>query len=391
MSPDRAGWATAFGAWFAGEFGGSFLRDGLSRELVHRRCDSALAQQLFGWDDLNDVLERGSVDPAQLVVVKGGRAIDAAAFTSGGTIDVTRLTALLRDGHSLKIDALDRVHPGVRAATDDVRRLLGETTCCNLIVTNAHDSAFVSHFDEVEVFVVQCQGRKAWKVHGEGEPYPMDVYGDSDPARCPPAVIFDDVLVPGDVLYVPRGWWHTVQGVGDLALHLSFCAARRTGYDWLQWVLRRSLSAVPVRASLDRFAGPDDQAAQISAIVQQFLATAEGLTMEDFFTAERERTGPRPSASFPWAVTDGYPPESSHVSLVTLGEPERVESPGGGVELRIGGQAYRVPPELTGVLAVLLERRRLTIAELASASGAPVPACRAFARNFARLGLLSIR
>jgi ribosomal protein L16 Arg81 hydroxylase len=54
---------------------------------------------------------------------------------------------------------------------------------------------------------------------------------------CPESVVWDGVLSPGQILHVPRGWWHTVRGVGGWSMHLTFGVTRATGMSWMRWFL----------------------------------------------------------------------------------------------------------------------------------------------------------
>jgi lysine-specific demethylase/histidyl-hydroxylase NO66 len=73
---------------------------------------------------------------------------------------------------------------------------------------------FAPHYDDVEAFVCQLEGRKRWRVHAplrDAERLPRASSRDYDPselARAGSLPVLDAVLEPGDVLYMPRGWIH---------------------------------------------------------------------------------------------------------------------------------------------------------------------------------------
>jgi hypothetical protein len=304
-------------------------------------------------------------------------------------IDATRVAALIHDGFSLKIEGLDQIHPTVRAATDDVHRFISAPTSCNVIVSGAHGNAFTPHFDEVDIFVVQCEGTKSWKVHGVGEPFPMEIYQDSDVARCPSHIVFEDLLRPGDILHVPRGWWHTVCSAGEPTLHLAFCCARRTGYDWLRWILSRSLASDKIRESLNGFGDGSARAAQIGVILEEFYDVAANSSMEDFFCAERTTMRARPNLSLPWTAADVAPTRSCVVALA-LNDPEWIEADGT-LTVRAGNKEYRFTRDIGSVMRVLLERRSSTVSMLAAAAEVTSSRCSSLVLKLARLGLVSVR
>ncbi|MFD7026561.1 JmjC domain-containing protein [Streptomyces sp. NPDC059917] len=70
--------------------------------------------------------------------------------------------------------------------------------------------------------------------------------------------VADTVLTPGDVLYLPRGWWHAVSAdQGTAALRLTFGLATQTGAEFLGWLRDDLRASVIVRADVSRFGAPN--------------------------------------------------------------------------------------------------------------------------------------
>ncbi|QFZ16215.1 JmjC domain-containing protein [Saccharothrix syringae] len=375
-------------------FGAGFVANGLSREVVFGRIDPRVPAAHFSWADLNEVLSRGWVEPAEFKLASGGRVLPEHLYTTtagGGhrVLDLRRVDELVRDGASLLIDSLDRVHPGIRRATDDVMRLVGETASCNLFVTFGHSQAFTSHYDEVDTFVVQVLGTKSWQVHGPSEDFPLPEYGDSDPARCPEEVLFDKVLEPGDVIHVPRGWWHTVRGGGGASLHLTFAFTRRTGVDWLRWVVTQLLPEADVRESLARAGTAEQKRAQAQRLVRAFTEKSSELSLDDFFAAEHRHAGGRDLASLPWTARDEHPPATAVVELATV-LPPVLEVAGDQVVFTAFGQVIGVPGRFRTACEHLVRERRLTVGELAERSGTPVAETGALVAALLRTRLVTV-
>ncbi|MCX4540027.1 cupin domain-containing protein [Streptomyces sp. NBC_01565] len=367
--------ASRFGRALSKELGPDFSACQVSNDVVLRSLDPSLLDECFSWEGLNEILSRGSAVPADFFLCADGRRLPEHHYTETRdghrVFDLSQVFALMRDGATLIIDSLDRIHPGVRAATDDIMRITGETAACNLFVTFDDAQAFKSHFDEVDTFVVQLLGTKHWKVHGPSEEFPLPEYGDSDPVNCPDTVLFEKTLVPGDVIHVPRGWWHTVRGGGETSLHLTFTFTRRTGYDWLRWAARQALSRVEIRESLDRAASPEAQQTQAERIIEAFLAEAKNLSLGDFFAAERRASGGRDLASLPWDVMKARPSADALVELVPV-LPPMVRVEGDQVVVTVADQNFALPAGYHTAIEALVRGRRLTVAELAEQTGASV-------------------
>jgi hypothetical protein len=76
------------------------------------------------------------------------------------------------------------------------------------------------------VFVLQITGSKQWLVHEPVLIDPLPDQGwesrkDAVAARAAEAPIIDTALTPGDALYLPRGYLHSAQALGDYTIHLT--------------------------------------------------------------------------------------------------------------------------------------------------------------------------
>ena len=64
------------------------------------------------------------------------------------------------------------------------------------------------HWDDVDVFILQCEGEKSWTLHQPFEVHPLSPSGDLDESRIVGEPILEVTLRPGDCLYMPRGVIH---------------------------------------------------------------------------------------------------------------------------------------------------------------------------------------
>lgn len=98
-----------------------------------------------------------------------------------------------------------------------------------------------SHFDELENFNVALEGRKRFVIAPPGfwEYYPRSVlrgfgdksqafdFDDVDQARFPKlaarlAQRRELILEPGQMLYLPLGWWHQAESLGEMNININF-------------------------------------------------------------------------------------------------------------------------------------------------------------------------
>lgn len=84
------------------------------------------------------------------------------------------------------------------------------------------------HHDTSNIFFFQVVGRKRFRLYPPDEPALLDhargVYSRLDPERSDElqaAWGYDEVLAPGEALFLPVGWWHHVYAL-DLSISVAF-------------------------------------------------------------------------------------------------------------------------------------------------------------------------
>ncbi|WP_344967335.1 JmjC domain-containing protein [Salinactinospora qingdaonensis] len=361
--------------------GAESLEDKLSREVVFADLGAAAVAPLLDFAALNEILSTRPLEPPRLRLHREGSPVPVERYTETGEssgrsrrlIRPDALYAQLREGASMVLDGIDRLHPPIGAATDDLMRLVRERAQVNLYLIWGDSHGFDTHWDDHDTFVVQVVGTKSWQVHGQGSrAYPMKV--DADHSHEPPGhTLWEGVLRPGHVLHVPRGWWHTVKGTGDVSMHLTFGFTRATGIDWARSLLERLHDVEFMRQDLPRFASAEERRKHQHELVRTLTDLAERHNLDSFLADRDARFPRRQSFSLPWAV-DGAAPQPETVVEFTAILPPAVEreSDTGKVALTVAGRRYRLPGETEAVVRELARHHRLTVGELAERTATPV-------------------
>ncbi|MFC7327274.1 JmjC domain-containing protein [Marinactinospora rubrisoli] len=380
--------------------GEDLLATRLSSDVIFADLGAETVRPLLTFEALSDLLTTRPLAPPRLRLHRRGAPVPPARYTETGESSRAARTLIrpdalyreLREGASLVLDAIDRLHPPIGAATDDLMRLVRERAQVNLYLIWGDSHGFDTHWDDHDTFIVQVAGTKSWQVHGPGSRrYPMKV--DADHTHTPPeGTLWEGVLRPGQVLHVPRGWWHTVKGTGDVSMHLTFGFTRATGIDWARSLLDRLHEVESFRRDLPRFATPDERRKHHDELVRLLAESAEGHDL-DAFLAERDARFPRrQSFALPWAVDDAEPTADTVVEFVPILPPalEHAED-GAGVALTVSGRRYRLPAVAEPVLAELAAERTLTVGELAERSGTPAATTAQVLRALVRHHLVLLR
>lgn len=364
-----------FTGTLADHLGEDFRGRRLGRQLVHADLGAATTRPLLTWQALNEILATRRLTGPQLRLYLQGSPVppeDYARILNGGATRreiprPDRLYAVLRQGASLIIDAVETIHPPVAAAAEDLMRFVREPVQVNLYLTWGHSRGFDPHWDDHDTFVVQIAGTKHWTVHGSGRPFPMtrDVTHDH---TCPEAVIWQGELAPGHVLHVPRGWWHAVRGAGDLSLHLTFGFTRATGVDWACWVADQLRRHQIFRRDLPRFASEQVRKSHRRELLTR-LEEALSSHGPDEYLAARDRRVPRRQAfSLPHAIDFAEPDLETVVSFTPV-LPPSISTCDGRTTLTTGGRTFTFAPVMALVLRPLAARRAVSCRELRELSG----------------------
>ncbi|MCX4540380.1 cupin domain-containing protein [Streptomyces sp. NBC_01565] len=269
---DAASWAGRLG-------GDTFLAQTYHRSYAHFPGTADTAG-LFSWDDLNRIIATQRLEPPRLRLSADGEMVPlhryAIPTTNRRAVTWSRIQpadfhAQLKDGASLVLDAVEKIHPAVGVAAEGLERFLGTSVQANAYASWTDREGFGLHWDDHDVVVVQVHGSKRWRLYGSTREAPTfrDVESPESPEGDPVA---DIVLAPGDVLYLPRGWWHAVTAdQGTESLHLTFGMVPHTGADLMLWVVDQLRSSLALRKDIPRFASLPEQSDFIEAVRRQVL------------------------------------------------------------------------------------------------------------------------
>ncbi|WEB41709.1 cupin domain-containing protein [Streptomyces yunnanensis] len=332
---------------------------------------------MFTWDDLNEVIARHRLEPPRLRLFNDGTQVPQHAYTHSVVskrhtvwhrIEPNNLHHQLKDGASLVLDAVDALHPGVEDLAAALERHFRTDVQVNLYASWTSKEGFGVHWDDHDVVVLQLEGAKRWKIYGatRTDPLRVDIEAPEPPTGDP---VVEIVLRSGDMLYLPRGWWHAVAATEGRSLHLTCGLTPTTGADLLSWLSDRLRVSDTVRANLPYFASPDERTAYLEALRKELTEAVHDGVIEEFVNARGSMDPGRPMPSLPFV--DGIPAdESLFVRLTAAGAWYEVDGDGH-VVLSAGGQEWTFAAPVLDVIKLLTEGSTWTLGRLAVSSGLP--------------------
>lgn len=218
---------------------------------------------LLGESAVDELLSRRGLRTPFLRMAKDGDIVAPARYTRGGgagagagdQVADDMVLQQLDDGATLVLQALHRTWPPLVAFGSQLSGELGHPVQINAYVTPPQNRGFAAHYDVHDVFVLQVAGRKQWRVHSpvladplRDQPWEQRRTAVAQRARETPLI--DEVLAPGDALYLPRGYLHSAVAVGELSIHLTVGVHPLTRYQLVRHLLDAAASDPALRMSL---------------------------------------------------------------------------------------------------------------------------------------------
>ncbi len=318
----------------------TFLEENFDKSPLHIRSGPTQASrnELLDWHAFLDALENVSAwQSGRLKMLMDSRPVSPEHYcvtreASSGPVtrpDRALIEAMMVLGASLVADGLEDVLPDVRRCCAMLGRQFAAKAGANLYASQAGVQAFASHCDPHEVFAVQCQGRKLWRIYADRADYPIQssLLGDQaaiDRAKGP--VIMQVMLEPGDILYIPRGFYHDAVAQDGRSIHLTFGVQPLYGAGLIDMLRDLAVDRPVLRQYLPNAEDSDALTAQLQAITEEIVTLLRSPALiEDI--AVKQRT-----IASPIAEND----TAEHTLLVRTAVPCEVVQPLDGSYLVIG-------------------------------------------------------
>jgi lysine-specific demethylase/histidyl-hydroxylase NO66 len=288
--------------------------------LLTRSADlPASYEDLLTLDGIDELLSRRGLRTPFLRIAKDGAVVGDRQFTSGGGVGAEvgdqvrddKVAALFGSGHTIVLQGLHRVWPPLIDFATQLGLDTGHPVQINAYVTPPESQGFAAHYDVHDVFVLQVAGEKRWTIHEpvlesplRHQPWQDRAQQVARAARGEPVI--DEVLRPGDSLYVPRGFLHSAKALGGVSAHLTVGLHTLTRYHLAQELLALAADRADLRAALPLGidASDPDQVAAVLAEVAEALSDSMRSAGPDAVAhrlRKRTWTGNRPAPLGPLA------------------------------------------------------------------------------------------
>ncbi|MEJ3406051.1 cupin domain-containing protein [Rathayibacter sp. YIM 133350] len=347
---------------------------------------------LFSTDAVDELVSRRGVRTPFIRMAHEGRVLKPADYTAPGgfgaevadQVSSDKVLAQFADGATIVLQGLHRLWPPL---IDFTRRLIddiGHPAQVNAYVTPPSSQGFDPHYDTHDVFVLQVSGEKHWRIHAPVHPDPLadQPWGDHREAverAAQGAPVIDEVLRPGDALYLPRGWIHSAIALGATSVHLTIGMSAYTRADVVDALVSIVGQTPELRTSLPLGVDLDDEESLrpiVDATVRALLATLSDAGEPGTASAParqavagrlstRLRNATRAEPMSPLATLDAIAALGAASVVRWRGSlPARLDEQGDRVRLSARGRSLALPVEAVEALRALVSGEPVAVGEL---------------------------
>jgi bifunctional lysine-specific demethylase and histidyl-hydroxylase NO66 len=222
---------------------------------------------LVSADDIDRLVTSTDLKEGDVILADARRGgIDSETYIDDqGFVDRGVVASEYRAGATIIINQGQRMIPGLGALCEGLEHIFSAHIQTNLYLTPPDAQGFPSHFDNHDVFVMQVQGRKRWRLYNTPVTTPYRGEGFDSHEHVRGEVTHEFILGPGDCAYIPRGLMHDADTAGnEPSLHAAIGLITRTWADLMleavsevalrEPAFRNSLPAGYARSDFDRTA-----------------------------------------------------------------------------------------------------------------------------------------
>lgn len=278
---------------------------------------------------------------------------------------LTRLPPMSRPAWTLLVQGVDLRHEPAHALLQQFR-FVPEARLDDLMISWASDGGGVGpHFDSYDVFLLQAQGRRLWRYGRQKdlslqEGVPLKILARFEPEH-------EQVLEPGDMLYLPPGYAH--DGIAQGECQTYSIGFRSPGRGELARELLQRLAEDAGDAAGEAIYRDPKQPATgapgaIPAELQRFAREALAAALKDPAALERSLGEylSEPKANV-WFEAGKAPTQLRSVAL-----DRRSRMLHDARHIYLNGESWRAAGRDATLMRKLADQRQLTAADLANAS-----------------------
>jgi hypothetical protein len=345
----------------------AFYAEVHDKKPLHIKGGAGKFAEVAGWPEVSTFLSQAGIwTVANLELALEGKKIEAAQYCKPGLdrdarsnqlVDLAKVRAHLQRGCSLVLNDVTTLAPGIARVAAVIGNELQAKVQANLYCSWQAFRGFSTHFDVHDVWAVHLAGRKTWNIYQRHfeNPIPHAKFRGlgSEFHKAHHGPVSQTVMMePGDLLYIPRGWYHDALAESEATLHIAFGSTPLLGLDIITQLFEAAVDDPLMRAGVG-----GDLASHVRDVGERLLALAQSesflVRMQAVQAAQRPLLG---ELALPHVMAEAYRMTDDGFALRQDGSTWRLE---------VGKKAVTLPSGLEGPVAWIINKKQFTSAELA--------------------------
>lgn len=205
---------------------------------------SSIDLHQLSWKDVNELYSRGDISHRDFKLMNGYEVPKKEYVESYDFLGVTEYRCItsvlyeyLRNGATLVRNRIKN-EPFVDQISKQIGSFAEARTLTGSYAAFSSKSSYKSHWDTRDVYAVQLLGRKRWILRKPNFEFPLYMQQTKNfpDIKEPEEIYMDVILEAGDILYIPRGWWHDPLPLDEETFHLAVATFAPTGFEYMQWL-----------------------------------------------------------------------------------------------------------------------------------------------------------
>jgi ribosomal protein L16 Arg81 hydroxylase len=231
-------------------------------------------RDLLSLDRVDGFLVSGAARYPDIFLVQHETDIPASEYSDPDQrIDVDRLYRRFADGATIVINHLERYVPEMAELCRTSETLFSMPFQTNIYLSPPNAQGFRTHYDAHDVFVLQIDGTKEWRLYDTALELPLPGQAFHRDRDQPGELTDAFTLAAGDLLYCPRGLMHDARSTDAVSLHITFGLLGKT---WAELMIEAVAAACVADPALRRnlpigFARPDFDRATLHPMFTELL------------------------------------------------------------------------------------------------------------------------
>lgn len=222
-----------------------------------------ICNQYFDWDDFDDALFVWEPDDDIKIyqdgIVPAEHYIESYVEFGAMKQRIIKHSfyEYIENGASVVLNKIQNKSRAINELCIRLAKFTHSIVNANAYAAKGGNGTFDMHWDTHDVFALQLIGRKRWRVYKPTFESPLPHQKSSSFKHLKPTTPdLEIVTEPGDLLYIPRGWWHEAMPLtNEETFHIAVGVFPIKLIDYIGWVLQEKITLdTQCRSYLNSFA-----------------------------------------------------------------------------------------------------------------------------------------